>query len=262
MSSRCLSLLLCATACFGAGQRVLRVCADPNNMPFSNERAEGFENRLAELVARELGARVEYTWYAPGRGYLRNSLNAELCDVVMGVPSALDTVAVTRPYYRSTYVFVSRNLGIQSVDDPRLKKMRIGVQMIAEDYVPPSYALADNGLSGNVVGYSSRAPARLVEAVSAGDVDVAVIWGPFAGYFAPKGLEIAPVSPAMYREIPFTYEMSVGVRKSDTALKAELDRVIGAQCGAIQKLLDDYRVPREGKTTCESSQAWPSAALR
>src|SRR5436305_10935459 len=121
MSSRCLSLLLCATACFGAGERVLRVCADPNNMPFSNRRGEGFENRLAELVAGELGARVEYTWYAPGRGYLRNSLNAELCDVVMGVPSALDTVAVTAPYYRSTYVFVARHPGIQSLNDPRLK---------------------------------------------------------------------------------------------------------------------------------------------
>src|SRR5438128_1296513 len=133
MSSRCLSLLLCATACYGAGDRVLRVCADPNNLPFSNQRAEGFENRLADLVAHELGARVEYTWYAPGRGYLRNSLNADLCDVVMGVPSELDTVAASRPYYRSTYVFVSRHAGIQALDDPRLKKMRIGVQMIAED---------------------------------------------------------------------------------------------------------------------------------
>src|SRR3954467_14610426 len=147
MSSRCLSLLLCASACFGADQRVLRVCADPNNMPFSNKRGEGFEDRLAEVVARELGARVEYAWYAPGRGYLRNSLNAELCDVVIGVPSALDTVAVTRPYYRSTYVFVAQHSGIQSLDDPRLKTMRIGVQMIGDDYVPPAYALANNGLS-------------------------------------------------------------------------------------------------------------------
>jgi mxaJ protein len=262
MSSRCLSLLLCATACLGADQRVLRVCADPNNMPYSNDRGAGFENRLAQLVARELGARVEYTWYAPGRGYLRNSLNAELCDVVMGVPSALDTVAVSRPYYRSTYVFVSHHSGIQSLDDPRLKQMRIGVQMIGDDYVPPAYALADNGLSGNVVGYSSRAPARLVEAVSKGDVDVAVLWGPFAGYFAAKDLDVTPVSPSMHLTIPFTYEMSMGVRKSDTSLRAELDRVIGAQCGAIQKLLDEYRVPREGKTTCESSQGSPSAVLR
>jgi len=214
------------------------------------------------LVARELGARVEYTWYAPGRGYLRNSLNAELCDVVMGVPSALDSVAVTTPYYRSTYVFVSRHAGIQSLDDPRLKDMRIGVQMIAEDYVPPAYALANNGLSGNVVGYSSRAPERLVDAVSKGDVDVAVIWGPFGGYFAPKSLEITPVSPAIYQTIPFTYDISMGVRKSDAALKAELDRVIGAQCGTIQKLLDEFRVPREGKTACESLQASPSAVLR
>jgi len=262
MSSRCLSLLLCATACFGADQRVLRVCADPNNMPFSNDRAEGFENRLAELVAAALGARVEYTWYAPGRGYLRNSLNANLCDVVMGVPSELDTVAVSRPYYRSTYVFVSRNAGIQSLNDPRLKKMRIGVQMIAEDYVPPAYALADNGLSGNVVGYSSREPARIVEAVSKGDVDVAVLWGPFAGYFGGKDLDVTPVSPAKYGAIPFTYEMSMGVRKADASLKAELDRVIGAQCGAIQQLLDEYRVPREGETPCETSQSSRSAVLR
>src|SRR4051812_31872304 len=124
MSSRCLSLLLCAAACFGADGRVLRVCADPNNLPFSNERAEGFENRLAELVARELGARLEYTWYAERRGFLRNSLNAGLCDVVMGVPSALGMVAVSRPYYRSTYVFVSRKPGIRSLDDPVLKQLR------------------------------------------------------------------------------------------------------------------------------------------
>jgi len=254
MSSRCLSLLLCATACYGAGDRVLRVCADPNNLPFSNQRAEGFENRLADLVAHELGARVEYTWYAPGRGYLRNSLNAGTCDVVMGVPSALDMVAVTAPYYRSTYVFVARHAGIATFDDPRLKKMRIGLQMVGEDYTPPAYALASNGLAANVVGYSSREPAAIVDAVTKGDIDVAVVWGPFAGYFG-KGLDVTPVSPTTYREVPFTFEMSMGVRKADTALKQELDTVIGAQCGAIQKLLDEYRVPREGKTPCASSQS-------
>src|SRR3954466_15491304 len=160
-----LAVFACLAAIAVAAEpgRVLRVCADPNNLPFSNERAEGFENRLAELVAKELGAKVENTWYAPGRGYLRNSLNADLCDVVMGVPSALDTVAVSKPYYRSTYVFVSRHSGIESLNDPRLKKMRIGVQMVGDDYAPPAYALAHNGLSANVVGYSSRTPARIVE---------------------------------------------------------------------------------------------------
>jgi len=126
------------------------------------------------------------------------------------------------------------------------------VQMVGDDYAPPAHALAHNGLSANVVGYSSRTPAKIVEAVSKGDVDVAVVWGPFAGYYAAKDLGVAPLSPAMYQTIPFTYEMSMGVRKSDAALKAELDRVIGAQCGAIQKLLDEYRVPREGKSTCGS----------
>jgi mxaJ protein len=262
MSSRCLSLLLCATACYGAGDRVLRVCADPNNLPFSNQRAEGFENRLAGLVARELGARVEYTWYAPGRGYLRNSLNAGTCDIVMGIPSALDTVAVTAPYYRSTYVFVARHPGIASLDDPRLKKMRIGVQMVGDDYAPPAYALANNGLAANVVGYSSHDPAAIVDAVAMGDVDVAVVWGPFAGYFA-KGLDLTPVSPTTYLTIPFTFEVSMGVRKADAALKQELDAVIATNCGAIQKLLDEYRVPREGKTPCASSpsQQSPSVGL-
>jgi mxaJ protein len=261
MYSRCLSLLVCAAACFGAGGRVLRVCADPNNLPFSNQRAEGFENRLASLVARELGATLEYTWWPQRMGFVRKSLNAGLCDVIIGVPSSVENAAPTRPYYRSTYVVVSRGLGIQSLNDPRLKNMRIGVQMVGDDYAPPAWVLARNGLSGNVVGFSSHDNSRILGAVGRGDVDVAVVWGPFAGYFG-KGLELKPVSPATYNEIPFTYEISMAVRKEDAALKAELDRVITAQCGAIQKVLDEYRVPREGRNACESSQESQSAVLR
>jgi mxaJ protein len=261
MYSRSLSLLVCATACFGAGGRVLRVCSDPNNLPFSNQRAEGFENRLASLVAHELGATLEYTWWPQRMGFVRKSLNAGLCDVILGVPSSIENAAPTRPYYRSTYVFVSRGLGMESLNDPRLKTMRIGVQMVGDDYAPPAYVLARNGLSGNVVGFSSYDNSRIVEAVKRGEIDVAVVWGPFGGYFG-KNLELKPVRPATYGEVPFTYEISMAVRKEDTALKAELDRVIAAQCGAIQKVLDEYRVPREGKTTCESSQESQSAVLR
>lgn len=261
MFSRCLSLLLLAAAAHGAGGRVLRVCADPNSLPFSNDRAEGYENRLADLVAHELGATVRYTWAAQRRGFVRNTLNAGECDVVMGVPSSVEMLAATRPYYRSTYVFVSRGLGIRSLDDPRMKKLRIGLQMVGDDYTPPAYALAKLGLSANVVGFSSYTPARIVEAVSRGDIDLAIVWGPLAGYYGARKLEITPVSPATFESIPFTFEMSMGVRKSDPALRTELDRVIAAQCGAIQKLLDEYRVPREGNT-CESQPRSPSASLR
>src|SRR5215208_1499473 len=128
-------------------RRVLRVCADPNNLPFSNARQEGFENKIAALVARDLRADLRYTWAAQRRGFVRSTLGAGECDVVMGVPAGLDRVSTTSPYYRSTYVFVSRRDGaadIRSLDDPRLRRVRVGVQMIGDDYAnsPPAHALA------------------------------------------------------------------------------------------------------------------------
>lgn len=264
MSLRChslLSLLVCAAACFGADGRVLRVCSDPDNMPFSNQRAEGFENRLAEIVAHEIGARVEYAWWPEKLGFVRKSLNAGLCDVVMGVPSTIENAAPTRPYYRSTYVFVSRGLGIESLDDPRLDRMKIGMPMIGDDYAPPSHALARRGLSANVVGFSGYDNRAIAQAVANGGIDVAVMWGPFAGWYG-KGLDVRPVTPPVAMGVPFTFAISMAVRKQDTALRDELDRAIGAQCGAIQKLLDEYRVPREGRDTCESQSPSPSVALR
>jgi mxaJ protein len=262
MSLRCHSLcalILCLP--LAADARLLRVCADPANMPFSNERAEGFENRLAELMARELGARVEYAWWPEKLGFVRKSLNAGMCDVIMGVPSTIENAAPTRPYYRSTYVFVSRGRGIASLTDPRLAAMKIGMPMVGDDYAPPSHALARLGLSGNVVGLSGSDNRAIADAVSRGAVDVAVMWGPFAGWYG-KGLDVHPIEPAAFMGVPFTFEISMAVRKQDTALRDELDRAIGAQCGAIQKLLDEYRVPREGKDTCESLSRSPSAALR
>src|SRR6266403_2515188 len=138
MSSRCLNvLLLTAAACMAADQRVLRVCADPNNLPFSNSRGEGFENRMAELIARDLGAKLEYVWLVDRKSFVRNTLDEGLCEMLLGVPSSLDSVTTTKPYYRSTYAFVSRQdrkLDIASLDDPRLDHLRIGVHVVGDDF--------------------------------------------------------------------------------------------------------------------------------
>src|SRR4029079_17948612 len=171
----------------------------PNNLPFSNDKLQGFENRLAEIVARDLRATIAYTWWAQRRGYVRNTMQAGLCDVLMGVPAAFERTLVTRPYYRSSYVFVSRPGGrlghVHTFDDPALRRARIGVQLVGDDgqNTPPAHALADRGVVANLVGYTlygnyvdPNPPARIVESVGRGDVDVAVVWGPLAGYFAPR----------------------------------------------------------------------------
>ncbi|PYP81750.1 MAG: quinoprotein dehydrogenase-associated putative ABC transporter substrate-binding protein [Gemmatimonadetes bacterium] len=239
--------------------RVLRVCADPNNLPFSNERQEGFENRIAELVARELKSELRYVWWAQRRGYIRNTLRAGLCDLFVGMPTGLDMVLVTRPYYRSTYAFVTKRGGprIQSFDDARLKRLRIGVQIIGDDFAnaPPAEALAHRGIVGNVRGYSvlgsyrdPNPPSRIVRAVSNGEVDVAVVWGPLAGYFARRStvpLRVVPVSPEVdVPYLPFVFDIAMGVRRGETALRDSLDAVISRRQRDIDRILADYGVPR------------------
>ena len=246
--------------------RELRVCADPNNLPYSNRKLEGFENRLAEMVARDLHASLRYTWWAQHRGFLRNTLKAGVCDVVMGLPSSVELAATTRPYYRSTYVFVyrkDRGIAVKSFDDPVLRKLRIGVQMVGDDGYnsPPAHALANRGIVDNIAGYSvygdysqPNPPARIVEAVARGDVDLAVVWGPLAGYFAPRQpfpnnapLELVPVSPQIDRPfLPFVFDMSMGVRRGDDKLHAELDSFIERRQPEIDALLDRYGIPRLG----------------
>lgn len=241
---------------------VLRVCADPNNLPFSNKRGEGFENKLAELFARELGAKVEYTWWAQRRGFIRNTLKAGACDVMMGVPSGFEMALTTSPYYRSTYVFVTRkdrNLGIRSFDDPLLRKLKIGVQIVGDDFsnTPPAHALAARKIVDNVRGFTlygdyaqENPPARIVDAVEKGEVDVAIVWGPLAGYFARKGrvpLEVVPVSPQIDGpSLPFVFDISMGVRKGDQAFKDELEVILERRHAEIESLLDGYGVPRVG----------------
>lgn len=237
----------------------LRVCADPNNLPFSNEKREGFENRIAAIVARDLNRPLEYVWQPQRRGFLRTTLNAKRCDAVIGVPTELDAVRATRPYYRSTYVFVSRadrRLHVRSLDDPRLKTLRIGIQITGEDYdnPPAAQALASRQIIGNVRGYtvygnySRPDPTRpLIDAVAKGDVDVAVAWGPLAGYFAtrePVALEITPVTPeADSRFVRFAFDISMGVRRDDRALADALDRAIARRSAEIRRVLARYGVP-------------------
>ena len=157
--------------------RILRVCSDPNNLPFSNRAGEGFENRLAELIADELHAQVRYTWWAQRRGFVRNTLGAGACDLIAGVPSGYEPVRTTEPYYRSTYVFVTRRdlaPPIESIDDPRLRRLRIGIHVIGDDYAePPSAtALARRGIVNNIHGYTlygdyrePNPPARILDAL-------------------------------------------------------------------------------------------------
>jgi mxaJ protein len=240
-------------------QRTLTACADPNNLPFSNKAGEGFENKLAEMIASDLHAKLKYVWWAQRRGYVRNTLNEKACDFWPGIGSNVEMVATSRPYYRSTYEFVSRassNLKGLTLDDPRLKHLKIGVQMVGNDATntPPAHALAARGVIGNVRGYmlygdysAPNPPAEIMRAVERGDVDVALVWGPLAGYFAarsPVPLRLEPVTPWLANnEWPMQFDVSVGVQNGNDRLLKEIDGVLRRRSGEIRKLLAEYHVP-------------------
>lgn len=238
----------------------LRVCADPNNLPFSNAAGAGFENKIAQLVGRELGRPVSYTWWAQRRGFVRNTLNAGACDLVVGTVAGMELLATTRPYYKSTYVFVTRrerHLGIRSLDDPRLHHLRVGVQLIGDDFAntPPAHALANRGVTRNLVGYpvygdyrQPNPPARIIDAVARGDVDVAIVWGPLAGYFARRSavpLDVVPVTPQIdLPYLPFVFDIAMGVRRGDTTFKNQINDIIERRQASIDSILAAYGVPR------------------
>jgi mxaJ protein len=251
-----MSMIVGASAAHAA---VLRVCADPNNLPFSDQAGHGFENRIVELIARDLGSTVDYTWWAQRRGYIRNTLKADICDVWSGIASGAEMITSSRPYYRSSYVFVTRadrGLHIASLDDPQLRQLVIGVQMIGSDAMntPPAHALARRGIVQNVRGYmlygDYREPypaSAIIDAVENGDIDVAVVWGPTAGYFAAQGstpLTIEPVQP--WRDgtgLPMAFYVSMGVRRGDNALLRRLDESLERNHAAISAILAEYHVP-------------------
>jgi mxaJ protein len=233
----------------------LRVCADPDNPPYSQRDESGFENRIARLVADDLGMRLSWFWQEQTRGFVRKTMGAGRCELFVGVPAGFDKVLRTRPYYRSTYVAVTRRGArpFSGFAPEQLRARRFGVQLIGNDLAasPPGYALAEAGAVDNVTGFliygEGPAAKRMVDAVAANTIDVALVWGPQAGWFARRSavpLEVAPLMPPAGLAMPFEYAIAMGVRKGDTALRKRLDEVLVRRRADIDAILDAYAVPR------------------
>jgi mxaJ protein len=258
MSSAFRNAVLLAALGFAAaiGARELRVCADPDNLPFSSEDGSGFENRIADLVASHLHADLRYFWLPDRRGFLRKTLNAHACDLVMGLPAESERALTTRAYYRGTYVFVYRGERIErleSLDDPRLRTLRIGVALVGNDLAatPPALALAQRGIVANVTGFAmfgeQSIGQRMTDALREGAIDVAVLWGPQAGYYARRGTPELTVTPIAARDgVPATFDIAMGVRRDDAALRDEVTAALSALKPQIDAVLDAYAVARIG----------------
>ena len=246
-------LLSLATA---APARELRVCADPDNLPMSRKDGSGFENRIARLVAAEMGAELRYAWLPLRRGFVRKTMGAGLCDVFIGVPEGFDRVLTTHAYYRASYVFVNGPAarGIDNFDDVRLAHLRIGVQLVGSDLAatPAAHALAMRGHVENVRGftiYGDRPVSqRMIDAIASGAVDTALAWGPQAGYFAAhatRSIELrAARPPASLRNVPFEFSIAMGVHRGDPALRDELNAILERRRKDIDAILSAYSVPR------------------
>ncbi len=236
---------------------VLRVCVDPDDLPFSARGQDGLDVRIATIVAADLGARLDLVWVPLRRGLVRNTLGARRCDALMGVPARVERVLTTRPYYRSSYVFASlagRGARFSSLDDPRLRKARVGIELVGGETNPPAaHALARRGIVENVVGFPVHGDAReevpggaIVRALEAGRLDVAIVWGPRAGYAARRDprLVLTPVSPEQDGALPFAFDVAIGVRRGEVALRDALDRALDRRRAEIDVVLRAYGVPR------------------
>ena len=230
----------------------LRVCADPANLPFTNEAGEGFENRIAELLARDLGVPLEYTWFPQATGFVRNTLAAKRCDVVIGYAAGTDPVQNTNPYYRSAWVLVTRRgsglEGVAGLGDPRLKDKRLGV--VAG--TPPASLLAMHGLIGQAKPYRLTVDRRhespsedMVRDIASGEIDGGLLWGPIGGYFAKKSEVPLSVTVLTAHEagVPMTFRITFGIRHGENEWKHRLNAFIAARQGEIDRVLLDYGVP-------------------
>ncbi|AZG77591.1 substrate-binding domain-containing protein [Methylocystis rosea] len=233
--------------------KTLRVCADPNNLPFSNDKGEGFENKIAEFLAKKLGKDLAYTYYPGATGFVRNTLNAHLCDVILGMPQGNDLVQTTNPYYRTTYAIVTRAGseldGVKTLDDPRLKEKPHRIGLVAN--TPPGNVLAMNGLMASVKPYALMVDTRVESSGAAmmhdlekGEIDVALLWGPIAGYYAKQSSVKLNVSPLP--ETPgarMAFRIGFGVRHSDQNWKRELNTLIAQNKIELERILRDFEVP-------------------
>jgi quinoprotein dehydrogenase-associated probable ABC transporter substrate-binding protein len=227
-------------------------------MPFSNQKLDGFENRIADVLAADFATKPSYVWWGQRQGFIRNTMNATLaegrCDIVMGVPVGYDLVRTTAPYYRSTYVFVypRGKYTLTSLDDPILKKLKIGVHLLGNDYEnpPPVHELGRRHIVDNVVGFNTfysaeNPPSAIVDAVAAGRVDVAVVWGPPGGYYAARQkvpMDVVPI-PSSPGRLPMAFDIAMGVRKGDEALHARVQRALTAHRADIERILKEFNVP-------------------
>jgi quinoprotein dehydrogenase-associated probable ABC transporter substrate-binding protein len=230
----------------------LRVCADPANMPFSNEAGEGFENKIAELLAADLKLPLEYTWFPQVTGFVRNTLGAKRCDLVMGYVAAGEVIQNTNPYYKSAWVLVlpkDRGLdGIEALDDARLKGKRLGIVAGA----PPATVMATNGLMANAKPYALMVDRRyespaeeMIRDIKTGEIEAGILWGPIAGYYVKKsGMPLAVV-PLLHeaKAVPMAYRITIGLRHGETEWKHRLNDFLSARRSEIQSILLQYGVP-------------------
>lgn len=254
MFSRCLSaaVVFVLSVAGASASPALRICADPDNLPFSNRAGQGFDNRVAVVVAHAMGRTPVFVWARSRRGFLREQFNRGACDVLIGTPDGMRGVLTTRPYYRSSYVFVTRkreHVQIASFDDPHLNRGRIGLQILEENYSPPSLPLIRNGHAAQLMGFDSfgKQGADIVRAVSDGRVRTAVVWGPVAGYFASvlqQPVAITPVSPAVDSSgVPFAFAIAMAVHKNDTGLRNQINAALTRVQPKINAVLSAYHVP-------------------
>lgn len=252
------SLFLAAVALGDDRVIPLSVCADPNDLPFSNEARQGFENKIAQLIAADLHHPLRYVWRSQRRGFVRKTLGAAQCDLWLGVAHGMEHVVSTSAYYRSTYVFATRQsdgLSGLTLDDPRLHTHLIGVQMLGTESnnTPPAHALAERGIIANVRGFmvygdadEANPSAAILDALVKRQIDIALVWGPQAGFYArhsPVALHLEPVTPAADPSAPMTYEISMAVRV-EGPLRPLIDASLKAEAPRIHAILDEYGVPQ------------------